>query len=237
MTKRKTQPFHGGWMDETLTGGVPLSRFAAVEIARKHAEAEADAQRRISDRIRAEPGRISPKPVIAVLRVQLGIWRFNRKRIDRDPEAAQWAGLMRKVVVPESPDFNQVSELQSAVRKLPAQVIGMLNAVLFQRGQVGVTDLLQRMIDAAMPTGGRAAESDAALLRDALAAMIATPPKAKQGPRADAGPMFRALVAVISESAVESVLVRDVHALAADLLRDCGVKVPQSRQELSRLAR
>src|SRR5690606_23275317 len=146
--------------DGSLTGGVPVPAFAPERVLAQHEAAEAEALRRIQERIRNEPGRIEPDPVIAVIRRQLETWRWERQRKDQDPEPSQWASLILAVKVPARPDFAQVVEIRRTVHALPAQVLGVLNDALFQRAEIGTVALFTRMSDAAMEQGATAAAED-----------------------------------------------------------------------------
>lgn len=207
MTKRKTAPFHGAWMN----------RQVPDPLLRKRMSNEADVE-------------IDAAAVIVVLSRQMELWRFNLEWQTTDPEPSQWASLLRAIKVPQSPTRLEVIELRHRVHtSLPAHVIAVLNDVLFRRAEVWTVALFDRML------AGDPASVD--VLRVALVDMAESAKlvKGKRGPRLkqDIGPTLRAVHrAILENSQMPDVPAR---ALAADLLRICGIPAPESRSQLAKL--
>lgn len=168
MTKPKTRPFAGAWMD----GRVP------VDLLRRQ--------------MRNWCMTINVDPVIAVLSRQHELWKFHTHQIAADPEPSQWASLLRAIKVPVSPSRMETDELRRKIRTmLPAQVIGVLNSELFKRAKVGAGELFDRMIEG---DDGATTLLRATLKDMAEGARYV---KGKRGPRLDVGPPFRAAHAAV----------------------------------------
>ncbi len=243
MTKRKSAPFHGGWMNPNLTESEPMPSWLPeserTDRERAFESGEAEAAAEIMQRIRSEPGDIEPEPVIAVLRDELARFRFNRQWQDEDPEPKQWNTLLRKIHIPDVLDFHNVDALSTQCRALPAHVIGVLNGELFKRAGIGCGPLFVRMMKDATDRDATASQTDADLLRSILADMIESLRYVRGKPgrqaRNNAGSAFRALVAVIMANA-QKMKETDARALAAELLANVGIPISQNRQNLSKLA-
>lgn len=244
MTKRKTQPLHSAWMNANLTESTPvpgwLSEAEREQREHAHRDSESQAESDIRKRIEAEPGNIHPAPVIAALRRQLELFRLGRQRQEREPEVAQWAGLLRNIKVSDAPNYREVDTLRAQVSALPLHPAGVLNEALFLRAEIGRVALFERMMRDAGKLDGIASPVDVELLRGVLADMIDGLHyiRGKTGRNAhnDTGPAFRALVASIMKNA-EGVKETAARALAAELLKDYGILITQDRTNLAKLAK
>lgn len=235
MTKRKNDSFNGAWMSSRLTDAAPVPTWAddatRAALVERDAEAESAAWQRIADRVTNEPGDIDPAPVLAALRRAVEVWRFEQQRYAATPEVKQWGGLLRKVRVPESLDPFAALELQNAIRRLPAQVQGVLDHELFRRADIGASALFHRMRE-----GDTTAPE---LLRSVLSDMAAglALVRAKRGPRLRAimvDHLRHVHTAIVAASKVSDVPAR---ALAADLLREVGIPAPAGRSQLAEIFR
>lgn len=235
MTKRKSNPLHGAWKDETLTGGKPLSGFAAAEVAQRHAEAEQARHRELVEWIRNQPHDIDPEPVIAVIRYQLGEWRLYSRWREQEPQVHHWRGLVEAIHVPDALTFRDVDRVRREVNALPAHVLAVFTSEVFTRLGIGPVPLFAGMVAEAAKPGGLA---DGAALRCVLQDMAEglSGIKGRRGPKANPSrPYFRAVVRVIRENAGQTVPLGEARELAADLLRSFGMKLPRDEKELGRL--
>lgn len=235
MTKRKTSPFSGAWMSSLLVEAKPVPAWANVEekeaLEQEVSEGDARKWNEIFSRIRNEPGNIDPGPVMAALMRAVEVWRFERQRCAADPEPAQWASILRAIEVPNAPMPGQIDMLNTEVSRLPAQVIGVLNTALFRRCEVGTSRIFERMREGD--------EASAAMLRDTLRDMI----DALRGLRGRSGPRLRPVMAARLRAvhaaivAASDVKPAPARALAAGLLRQCGIPAPEGRSQLADLFR
>lgn len=235
MTKRKSNPLRSAWKDETLTGGKPLSGFAAAEVARLHAEAEQARHRELVEWIRNQPHEIDPEPVIAVIRYQLGEWRLYSRWREQEPQVSQWRSLIEAIRVPDAMTFRDVDRVRREVNALPVHVLAVFTSQVFTRFGTGPAPLFERMMAEAAKPGGAA---DGAPLRCVLQDMVEglSGIKGRRGPKANPSrPYFRAVVQAIRENARLPVPLGAARELAAELLSSFGMKLPRDPKELVRL--
>lgn len=245
MTKRKTGVFRGGWADGRLTQPAPIPRFlegldpesecprnkAMLEELRRLKmnawQDEITARNKVAQYIRSFDRRADTVSIICALSRQLEIWRFDQKRIETEPEQAEWARLIAGIRITDAPTHAEAFEICQKVRRLPLRVLAVLDAALFKAAKVGRIELLDRLYFE--PTA-----SDARLLRDTLTAMRESLAyvSGKRGPKLkkiSAGPAFRAVTAAIIRHS--SLKKNRAMELAAALLNERGVDVPKGTSQ------
>lgn len=243
MTKRKNDPYRGGWMNFRITGGAPVPAWLSDEQRRellaKAAEAEAAARLdllKLIANIREEAGHFGSREaalkdegtqrVAWVVLKRLAVWRFDKQRRDTEPEPAEWEGLIRKIKVPERPTQMEALALDRSVNQhLPLLVLAELDGALLRAADIGRAELFDRLID--NPTA-----EDAALLRDTLTALAdaLTRVRGRTGNKADVGPHLRAVCAALQSHC--SFSLPAARPVAAELLNAVGIRAPRGKTQL-----
>lgn len=205
MTRPAGQRFGGAWMNPTI----PDSLLAAT--------------------IANHPGggSINTKRVLEILGRQMEVWRFDLERRNTEPQPAQWAGLVRKIVIPADPELIDVMQIDYETQLLPAQVLGALSHELYRRCNMSRLALFDRV---------RAGEIELLdTLREVLNDMAGQLDyiRGKTGPQADIGPAFRAVhAALLDGSDLKDGAARE---LTGELLNMCGIPAPRSRSRQAEL--
>lgn len=177
-----------------------------------------------------DPGTIS---VIDEVLRQLSFWRFEQQLQKVEPEPATWCELIEAIAIPEEPTPMDTLSIKRKVQRLPGHVRAVLDAALLRRSGCGYLGLFQRLIDA--PT-----RADAQLLRDTLKEMSESLESlsGKRGGKIKKGPCLVAVRKAIEQNTASMRTPRDVHGpreMAAILLKEAGIDMPNSRSALAEL--
>lgn len=208
VTKAKHRAFHGAWLD----GRIPRRELLAILANEPRTKINADA-------------------ILGAVSRQREIWRFDLTRRSLDPQPAQWVDLVRAIEIPEQPTLAQILQIQREIGALPAMLIGGLNHHLFFVCGVSKLRLFERLQTAIEEADVKALRTAFALLAADVSSVVG-----KRGPKADFGPPLRAVANALIAYSSPPMKPASARALAAVLLRECGIRVPESRSQLAKLA-